>query len=112
MSKMGNEEFFNGLMSTATAPAQKLPKSAEEAPIVEQSQENPPKRRRKKTTTTEDNLKRQTFWADQTQWQWIQDYAYTTRQSVMDTMYQIIEDFQSHCDIEVEPKPRRRKSKK
>ena len=71
--------------------------------------------KRKRTTAarkkkeTNDNHKRCTFWADQTQWEWIQNYAYTTRQSIMDTMYEIIEDFQSnHTDFEIESKPRRR----
>lgn len=112
MSKMGKEDVFAGLIGTASAPAPKtIPNQTEESSTVVQSKDSTPKAKKKKTSA-ENNLKRQTFWADQTQWEWIQDYAYTTRQSVMDTMYQIIEEFQDHCEIEVESKPRRRRIKK
>ena len=112
MSKMGKENVFAGLIGTTSTPAPKtIHNQAEKASTVEQSKDSTPKAKKKKTSA-ENNLKRQTFWADQTQWEWIQDYAYTTRQSVMDTMYQIIEEFQARCEIEVESKPRRRRSKK
>ncbi len=113
MSKMGTEDVFNGIMSSASSPAPKtVPNPAEASSAVEPPKE-PTSKPKKKKATAENNLKRQTFWADQTQWDWIQDYSYTTRQTIMETMYQIIEEFQtSHEEMSLDSKPRRRRSKK
>ena len=113
MSKLGTEDVFNGIIGTASAPTPKTaPNPDKESSTVEQPKETTP-RPKKKKVSTDNNLKRQTVWADQTQWDWIQNYSYTTRQTIMDTMYQIIEEFQAnHEEVSLDSKPRRRRSKK
>ena len=112
MSKQQHGDVFDTLMTTSVNKSVSQPLAT---PIesIEKVDESTSKRKRtttsRKKKETNDNLKRCTFWADQTQWEWIHKYAYTTRQSIMDTMYEIIEDFQSnHTDFEIESKPRRR----
>ena len=99
MSKLGNDDLFDGMMSAATKPAEKeekVRKVGKKTGKIQKKEEN-------------DNLKRCTFWADRTQWDWVQNYAYTTRQSIMDTMYSIIEEFQEkNKEIELKSKPIRR----
>lgn len=112
MSKQQHGDVFDTLMTTSVNKSVSQP-LAPPIESIEKVDESTSKRKRtttsRKKKETNDNLKRCTFWADQTQWEWIQNYAYTTRQSIMDTMYEIIEDFQSnHTDFEIESKPRRR----
>ena len=105
--RIDTKDAFAGIKTSVIKPAASIPDMTPKVSNTPADSEK--KRRNGKQKANDDNLKRLTFWGDERQWEWIADYAYTTRQSVKDVMYQIIEDFQSSKDnVKLEHRPIRR----
>ena len=100
--RFDDQGAFAGIETNVTKPAaEKVPAETTKEP-----------RKNQKQQPTKNNLKRITFWGDANQWGWIDDYAYTTRQSLRDVMYTVIEDFQyAHANEPLSHRPPKRTGK-
>lgn len=105
--RIDTKDAFAGINTAVIKPAASIPDTTQK--VSNNPADSEKKRRNGKQKANDDNLKRLTFWGDERQWEWISDYAFTTRQSVKDVMYQIIEEFQSSkANTELKHRPVRR----